>query len=592
MALPEIKMNEVRRRCSPFCANFHTAGCPAESTGEKSFQRVGDVPLTDYCFKPNEEVAKINLCELAETFLFHNPVRTDKRTFVMYRHDGRVWVDDAESEIQRWLVETEGDHYHPHHLTALTQIIQAKTFEDSLEEPPPNYLCFENGVLDLDHPEEGLRQHSPRFFFRNMIRAEYNPEARPFKFLEWLEEVLPGEEERKFAQELVGYCFLRAYPIHKVFFLVGSGRNGKSTFLRTIIDLIGDRSCSSVPIERLGERFQNTNLIGKLVNISSEPKSSLTLMTEPVKQATGEDLISGEIKGKQKQILFKNYAKIIVNGNKLTPVKDESVAWWERVEVLEFPNEFVGDKQIPQIEKRWLSDPVERSGIVNWALEGLKRLFERNGFTKSGAMQNVVENYRRWSQPVKYFVEKYCKIGLNEWVTKEELYEAYKKVAEEDELEVLDAQTFALEIRKVPRVQVVQKRIGSKKERIWKGISLKVEQLEQLEQPSYTLGKIEESKIYRSIEKPVPVAPVVPPPSQDPDNKDPHLTAFMDIFNSLQDGLSVTDFWKPFLRYALGNNLPESYVKAFLEDLEERGLIFVDKLRGVVKKASGGVASG
>lgn len=263
-----------------------------------------------------------------------------------------------------------------------------------------------------------------------------------------------------------------------------------------------------------------------------------------------------------------------------------------RVVVLEFPNQFLEGKQVPDIEKRWLEDPVERSGIVNWALEGLRRLFRNGKFTRSDAMKDVVDQYRKYSQPVKYFVEKYCEVGLNKWVTKEALYEAYVKAAEEEDLEVLDEKKFALEIRKTPRVQVAKKRINDRAVRIWKGIAIKSEAGEASEASDpYSRDMCETLENYRSIEVPASPAPVASLVSQDPvshSDKDPHLTAFMDIFNSLPDGLSVNDFWKPFLAYAFREGLPESMVKAFIEYLEKDGKIFVDKLRGVVKKASGG----
>jgi len=52
------------------------------------------------------------------------------------------------------------------------------------------------------------------------------------------------------------------------------------------------------------------------LNVVSEPKTTL-ISTEPVKAATGQDLLYGEIKNKQKQIGFYNYAKFIILANRL-----------------------------------------------------------------------------------------------------------------------------------------------------------------------------------------------------------------------------------------------------------------------------------
>ncbi|MEM2768001.1 MAG: phage/plasmid primase, P4 family [Candidatus Bathyarchaeia archaeon] len=466
-----------------------------------------------------EEEEEINLYRLAQEILAETPIVTDMRTYLMYRWNGKCWVDDAEGFIHRKLVEVEGESFKPYHLTTLTQIIQGLTFVNCLEEPPPNLICFENGVLDLNTMQ--LKPHSPEYFFRNTIHAEYNSDAKAERFLKWLEEVLPDEEARFCVQEMFGYSLYRDYSFHYIFFLVGSGRNGKGTLMRTLIDLVGRENCTSIPLERLPERFQTTNLIGKLANIVSEPKTSL-VTTETIKQLTGQDLITAEFKGKQKTFQFINYAKLIVVANRLPPVSDSSLAWWERVIVIEFPVTITPEKMVPNIEERWLNSPEERSGIVNWALEGLKRLLENKRFTRNEAMLNVVEQYKRWSQPAQYFLEKYCEYGANLWVTKKALYEAFKIVCEEEGLPVLSEQQFSAEVRKKPRVMLMQKRVEGKVERVWVGLDLKevegVKQLKQLKQPVVSFVKCEEGeddkeesenfKEYMEVASPASVASV------------------------------------------------------------------------------------
>ncbi|MEM2281866.1 MAG: phage/plasmid primase, P4 family, partial [Candidatus Bathyarchaeia archaeon] len=369
------------------------------------------------------------LYHFAMKILKFTPIATDRRTYLMFRWNGKAWTDDAEGFIHERLVEAEGEDFKPYHLTTLREIVQGLTFKDNLEEPPPNLVCFNNGILDINTME--LKPHSPEYFFRNVIHADYNPDAKAEKFLKWLEEVLPDEEARKCIQEMFGYCLYRAYPLHYLFFLVGNGRNGKGTLMRTLIGLLGRENCASVPLERLPERFQTTNLIGKLVNIVSEPKTTL-VTTEIIKMLTGEDLISAEFKGKQKLIQFTNYAKLIVVANRLPPVNDTSLAWWRRVIVIEFPVTIPPEKIIKNIEEQWLNSPEERSGIVNWALEGLHRLLKNCCFTQSKTMIETVELYKRWSQPVQYFLDKYCMYGPNLWISKKALYEAYKLISEDE----------------------------------------------------------------------------------------------------------------------------------------------------------------
>jgi len=438
----------------------------------------------------NDEEEKANLFCLAKEIVSNSPVTTDIRTYLMYRWNGKIWSDDAEGYIHQKLIEVEGESYKPYHLTTLIQIVQGLTFTHNLEEPSPNLLCFENGVLDLNTME--IQPHNPKLFFRNIIHANFNPNAKATKFLKWLEEVLPEEESRVLAQEIFGYCFYRDYPLHYIFFLVGTGRNGKGTLTRTLHDILGRESCSNIPFERLCERFQTTNLISKLVNIVSEPDIK-RIPVETVKTLTGQDLISAEFKGKQKFVNFTNHAKLVILANRLPPINDKSVAWWERVILLEFPIFLDEEKRIPNIEATWLNDDEERSGIVNWAIEGLKRLLQNKRFTKSKKMAEMVEEYKRWSNPIEYFLEKQCVFLPNLWISKKELYDAYKEFCEAEGMTIVSEETFAKELRKKPKVAVSRKRVQGKATYGWIGVNIRGTELCELsELGGYIHGKAQD----------------------------------------------------------------------------------------------------
>jgi P4 family phage/plasmid primase-like protien len=518
------------------CKLFHTKECPQEGIEDlkqRTFHQSADT-VEEECdeFELNEEKLKgllsglgpegeeekLNLYRLALRILQESPIHTDIRTYLMFRWNGKIWSDDAEGYIHKKLAEEEGEDYKPYHLTTLKQIAQGLTFKSELEEPSKNLICFDNGILDLNTSE--LKPHDPQYFFRNIVHAKFDPNAKCQKFLEWLEEVLPDEKSRLLAQEIFGYCFYREYPLHHIFFIVGSGRNGKGTFARTLEAILGKESCARINLERLDERFQSTNLWGKLVNIVTEPDIK-RFSTEIVKSLSGQDLISGEVKGKQKLINFTNYAKIIIVANQLPRVDDKSLAWWERVILLEFPVVIPEEKRIPNIEERWLNDDVERSGVVVWALEGLKRLLQNRRFTKSETMVEKVEEYKRWSNPVDYFLEKRCVFEVNAWIPKKELYEAYKDFCEEEDLKIVSEEAFAREVRKRPKVNTAQKRVGGERVWIWEGIGLKGEGMSQVSQvsqvPIFRHKFTDKDNNYReSIEPMTPMTVVTPSISAEP----------------------------------------------------------------------------
>lgn len=232
---------------------------------------------------------------------------------------------------------------------------------------------------------------------------------------------------------------------------------------------------------------------------------------------------------------------------------------------------------VPNIEERWLNSPEERSGIINWALEGLKRLLENKRFTRSETMLNVVEQYKRWSQPAQYFLDKYCEFKPNAWITKKALYDAFKNMCEEEGLQIISEEAFSREVRKRPRVSAIQRRVDGKVTWIWVGVGLKADLAVSPKAEGVTGVTSVTSSIYpgkvqglmisnkeenlSSIEKPVtPVTLVTVSVSE---LLKQFRAAYPDCFNNVE-------FYVWFTR----NGLQPSEAESILKQLIERGEVF------------------
>ncbi|MEM2450101.1 MAG: hypothetical protein QW119_05295, partial [Candidatus Methanomethylicaceae archaeon] len=210
----------MKFRCSPLCKHFHTLNCPKESD-LNFFTQVGEQPLEENCFeKIKRRKLRIDFFELADTILIEIPIKTDRKTNIMYRFNGKIWIDDVKDIVNEILLETMQEHYKPFYLITLMQILKEITL-DNLNEPPLNLICLRNGILNIENNK--LILHSKSYFFRNMIDVNYNPNAKCEKFLKWLKNVL-NEEDQKIFQEMLGYCFYRDNPFQKVFFLIDEKR--------------------------------------------------------------------------------------------------------------------------------------------------------------------------------------------------------------------------------------------------------------------------------------------------------------------------------------------------------------------------------
>ena len=73
------------------------------------------------------------------------------------------------------------------------------------------------------------------------FRTNYIPEAKPEKWIKFLETIFEGDQERiEYIQKLVGISLTGKADFQAVIFCYGDGRNDKSTFIEKLRRLFGD----------------------------------------------------------------------------------------------------------------------------------------------------------------------------------------------------------------------------------------------------------------------------------------------------------------------------------------------------------------
>lgn len=340
-----------------------------------------------------------------------------------------------------------------------------------------------DGLLNL---ETGIvSPHSPSKIFTFKIQAKYNPEAKSEKWNKFVSEILPNDDDRAALQQYAGYCLWSRMPYHRIAFLVGAGRNGKSAFLRTLASILGDDNVSNIKIDYLNgdHRFAATNLYGKLLNISSEPSIRWPLQTELLKHLSGEDWFDGEVKGVQNPIHWKPFTKHFILANKLPQVRDTSEGWWDRVLLIMFEQQFIeGKNQIQNIEDQWLTSDEDRSAILNWLIEGWVTLNTQRKFTQSRSQEEAMIQFKKNSDPVAAFLIENCVYEPNAFLLIQELYVAYKSYAQGLNATIENDKAFYAKVRLHPKVRDGDKRITNKVKRVFYGLRLKTEDDEENEQ--------------------------------------------------------------------------------------------------------------
>lgn len=269
------------------------------------------------------------------------------------------------------------------------------------------YLTLQNGLFDLEKYE--IFPHDPNIFTTNNLPYEYDPDATCPRFIQYLDQVFKGDTETiDFVQEAVGYAFYKSIPKPAIFFLIGSGSNGKSVFTQTLTNLCGPENASSISLNLLSNEYYLLDLFGKMVNVSSETPKKRLIDSDTVKAVVAGDWVSGRepYKGPCK---FRPFAKHFLAMNEIPKIDDTTHGMWRRIYIIDFPKRFTEDEM-----DVFLQDKLdnELSGIFNWAIEGYRRLKGRNfQFNEGQSMIASKQNYKNKSNGVLTFASEYFEKG-------------------------------------------------------------------------------------------------------------------------------------------------------------------------------------
>lgn len=393
--------------------------------------------------------------------------KTDRKTDLLWYGDEQKgsWSRDGETKLREIVSQILGDEDKKHHFENILHTLKSLTYCDLKFSQK---VACENGILD---PETGeLSPFTLDEMALHTIECSYDKNSECPEFQKFLRQIL-NPEDAATLQEWSGYLLLPDYRFHKLLWIHGQGRNGKGVWQRTMEGILGEQNVSGIGLEELdgNHRFALECLYGKLFNPCSEPTTNRILQTSLLKKATGQDTIEAEIKGRQKRIKFRNTAKITVLANKFPKVRDETLAFRERRLFITFPNEFIGKNCIENLEKNWLENPAEKSGILNWMLQGLQRLLSNHCFTESKSQDETEILFERASDSIGAFLKEMAIYGRNYVTFRNLVFDTYKEYCEVFGLDQESDKKFTQRLKETRGI-TPGKRVG---DRIWKGVTFR-----------------------------------------------------------------------------------------------------------------------
>ncbi len=325
------------------------------------------------------------------------------------------------------------------------------------------YINLENGLFNLETWE--LEEHNSEIYSTFQLPYPYDEKALAPAFADYLESTFDGDKLLiTLVQEMLGYCLTREVKAEKFFILLGEGSNGKSVMIEIIKEMVGQQNTASLSLKDLTSRFDPALLQDKLVNIPSENEPAKEGMnSEALKAIVSGDQIKGEMKYKD-AFFFNPYATLIFAMNRLPFTRDKSYGLERRMIIIPFDVIFKGSEEAAEgcsymkMGDVNLRDKLksEKSGILNFALEGLKRLRENNfQFTQVDTSKKLLEEYKEEINPLyNFFTSKIIMTDQSNKLGSKELRAAFNAWCEANHIkksQQMSSTTFLREFRAIAK---------------------------------------------------------------------------------------------------------------------------------------------
>lgn len=353
---------------------------------------------------------------LEHTDEFHVRVRRDNGS--LWAYDAGVWKPEGKRALRHAARRALGSmNYGQNVLTELkAQARSDPRVEVEADEfgLAPGIIAIKNGLVDLvaaadDAGEDALRELKPDDYALTRLPVEYDPSADYDEWADYVDEW--AEDGRAEAlQEYVGYCLhVGAMPLHRALLLVGSGANGKGTFLHVVRSLLGQENTSSIELQTLAnEKDAVADFYGVLANIDDD------LSARKLGQGLGmfKKLVGGDrVRARrlyEDGFEFNATGKHLYAANEVPDVNvpDDDEAFWRRWLLVEFPNHYPPRQRDPDLQDR-LTEPDVLSGVLNWSIGGWARLLDQNHFTgEKQYAQAKRERWQAWGDSVDKFISE------------------------------------------------------------------------------------------------------------------------------------------------------------------------------------------
>ena len=299
---------------------------------------------------------------------------------------------------------------------------------EETEKIPNHKRAMRNGVLDFRDIENiKLLPHDKKYNFRTRWDIDYNPKAKCNKYEKIINKALDEDDILKF-QEWNALHIARKY-IKKKFAIYHGPKDTTKTVMMNHLTIILNNNVSGLTLQDIarGKPFDLLVLKDKDANICDDLSSSDMKAIGGVKKSVGDGYIDGEMKFGDK-IRFSNTAIQTYACNKIpNPGEDiDDEAYYARIILFSFENIINEEDQNPDLIGE-ITTEEEKSGWLNWAIEGYKRLIKNNKFTRDLTPEETKYFMIKNGNSLAEFSSEVLSQADGNKISKDDMYKIYCK---------------------------------------------------------------------------------------------------------------------------------------------------------------------
>jgi len=311
-------------------------------------------------------------------------------------------------------------------------------------------LNVANGTLNLETADR--RDHSPGDLITHMANVSFDAAADCPTWRKFVADVTNGDKElAAFLQRSCGLALSGDVSEQVLWLHHGEGRNGKSTLLNVLTELLGTYA-GPAPMELLLVKGRNgrevetqfASLAGKRLVTAVEADSGVRFSEATVKLLTGGDIVLARRLYEDAWPVRPSW-KLHVAANHKPLVKGTDDGIWRRLMLTPWLRRFEGQADDKGLKAKLLA---ELPGILNWCVAGFAQ-WRSKGLTPPDNVLSATKEYRGENDVLGNWMDDACLKEANAVAEAASLYRSFKAWSDDRGEDAITATAFGLRLEQL-----------------------------------------------------------------------------------------------------------------------------------------------